>query len=175
MLNMVTIVERILWWPVVLLGVVLNRPALLEHMPLIETHHHTLENGLDKEEEDDLLGGDPVSRTNQQNLQQQQPQQQQQVQHSSFTYGGCRTRMVYLDYITCLRYNILLRNSWCVATHVTHADMSILSCVVSSLGICVNLFIVFPVFVSGNQLFFLQSFPLLYHWYMSITDRHYDF
>ncbi|XP_076470674.1 AP-1 complex subunit gamma-1-like isoform X2 [Babylonia areolata] len=50
------------------------RPALLEHMPLIETHHHTLENGLDKEE-DDLLGGDPVTRTNQQNL--QQPQQQQ--------------------------------------------------------------------------------------------------
>ncbi|KAL8613855.1 AP-1 complex subunit gamma-1 [Nucella lapillus] len=52
------------------------RPALLEHMPLIETHHHTLENGLDKEE-DDLLGGDSVSRTNQQNL--QQPQQQQQT------------------------------------------------------------------------------------------------
>lgn len=62
--------------PLVELGVVLLRPALLEHMPLIETHHHTLENGLDADEENDLLGGDPVSRTNQQNLQQQQQSQQ---------------------------------------------------------------------------------------------------
>ncbi|XP_070198443.1 AP-1 complex subunit gamma-1-like isoform X2 [Littorina saxatilis] len=51
------------------------RPALLEHMPLIVTHHHTLENGLDGMEENDLLGGDAVSRTNQQNLQESTPQQ----------------------------------------------------------------------------------------------------
>jgi hypothetical protein len=54
------------------------RPALLEHMPLIETHHHTLQNGL-AGEEDDLLGGglgggDAVSQINQHNLQQTSPQ-----------------------------------------------------------------------------------------------------
>ncbi|KAK7478395.1 hypothetical protein BaRGS_00030399 [Batillaria attramentaria] len=51
------------------------RPALLEHMPLIETHHHTLENGLEDEGED-LLGGDPVTRANQHNMQPPSPQQQ---------------------------------------------------------------------------------------------------
>ena len=67
--------HQISWMNVDMDFLCMFRPALLEHMPLIETHHHTLENGLDGEEENDLLGGDPVSRTNQQNLQQQQPQQ----------------------------------------------------------------------------------------------------
>ncbi|XP_025076007.1 AP-1 complex subunit gamma-1-like isoform X3 [Pomacea canaliculata] len=51
------------------------RAALLEHMPLIVTHHHTLENGLEAGDDEYLSERDSISRTNQQNMQPSAPRQ----------------------------------------------------------------------------------------------------
>lgn len=44
-------------------------------MPLIVTHHHTLENGLEAGDDEYLSERDSISRTNQQNMQPSAPRQ----------------------------------------------------------------------------------------------------
>ena len=64
----------------------LFRPALLEHMPLIETHHHTLDNGVG--EDGDLLNGSTslLSITNSHNIQ-QSAKRPVSVSYNSSLYG----------------------------------------------------------------------------------------